>query len=118
MKKKLMMVAVLLGVLSLGACVDDNETQSVTDVRNAKAEQLQARADMNNAEAEAQKIQADAEAALMTAKAEAQKAAAAKVNAEAETIKKRTELVWRMMPQKSRTRESKWSWKPHWPIWK
>ena len=41
-----MMVAVLLGVLSLGACVDDNETQSVTDVRNAKAEQLQARADM------------------------------------------------------------------------
>mgnify|MGYP000809400597 CR=1 FL=1 len=83
-----MMVAVLLGVLSLGACVDDNETQSVTDVRNAKAEQLQARADMNNAEAEAQKIQADAEAALMTAKAEAQKAAAAKVNAEAETIKK------------------------------
>ena len=93
MKKKLMMVAVLLGVLSLGACVDDNETQSVTDVRNAKAEQLQARADMNNAEAEAQKIQADAEAALMTAKAEAQEAAAAKVNAEAETIKKRTELV-------------------------
>ena len=93
MKKKLMMVAVLLGALSLGACVDDNETQSVTDVRNAKAEQLQARADMNNAEAEAQKIQADAEAALMTAKAEAQKAAAAKVNAEAETIKKRTELV-------------------------
>lgn len=93
MKKKLMMVAVLLGALSLGACVDDNETQSVTDVRNAKAEQLQARADMNNAEASAQKIMADAEAALLTAKAEAQKAAAAKVNAETETIKKRTELV-------------------------
>lgn len=93
MKKKIMMVAVLLGALSLGACVDDNETQSVTDVRNAKAEQLQARADMNNAEASAQKIMADAEAALLTAKAEAQKAAAAKVNAETETIKKRTELV-------------------------
>lgn len=93
MKKKLMMVAVLLGALSLGACVDDNETQSVTDVRNAKAEQLQARADMNNAEAEAQKIQADAEAALMVAKAEAQKAAAAKTKAETETIQKRAELV-------------------------
>lgn len=93
MKKKLMMVAVLLGALSLGACVDDNETQSVTDVRNAKAEQLQARADMNNAEAEAQKIQADAEAALMVAKAEAQKAAAAKAKAETETIQKRAELV-------------------------
>lgn len=93
MKKKLMMVAVLLGALSLGACVDDNETQSVTDVRNAKAEQLQARADMNNAEAEAQKIQADAEAALMVAKAEAQKAAAAKTKAETETIQKRAELL-------------------------
>lgn len=93
MKKKLMMVAVLLGALSLGACVDDNETQSVTDVRNAKAEQLLARADMNNAEAQAQKVMADAEAALMAAKAEAQKAAAVKVNAETETIKKQTELV-------------------------
>ena len=39
MKKKLMMVAVLLGALSLGACVDDNESQSVTDLRGAKAKQ-------------------------------------------------------------------------------
>ena len=29
MKKKLMMVAVLLGALSLGACVDNNESASV-----------------------------------------------------------------------------------------
>ena len=34
MKKKLMIIAVLLGALSLGACVDDNESQSVTNVRN------------------------------------------------------------------------------------
>jgi outer membrane lipoprotein SlyB len=40
MKKKLMMVAVLLGALSLGACVDNNESASVEAVRNAKAEQL------------------------------------------------------------------------------
>ena len=40
MKKKLMMVAVLLGALSLGACVDNDESASVTAVRNAKAEQL------------------------------------------------------------------------------
>ena len=93
MKKRLMMVAALLGTLFLGACVDNNETQSVTDVRNAKAEQLQARADMNNAEAQAKTIAANAEATLMAAKAQAQKAAAAKANAEAETIKKRAELV-------------------------
>ena len=40
MKKKLMMVAVLLGALSLGACVDNDESASVEAVRNAKAEQL------------------------------------------------------------------------------
>lgn len=36
MKKKIMMVAAILGALTLGSCVDDNESQSVTDVRNAK----------------------------------------------------------------------------------
>ena len=55
MKKKLMMVAVLLGALSLGACVDDNESASVTAVREAKAEQLQSIADLNKAEAEAKR---------------------------------------------------------------
>ena len=33
MKKKLMMVAVLLGALSLGACVDNNESTSVTNFK-------------------------------------------------------------------------------------
>ena len=93
MKKKLMMVAVLMGALTLGACVDNNETQSVTDVRNAKAEQMKARADMNNAEAEALNVLAAAEAQLMNAKAAAAKANAAKANAEAATINKKAELV-------------------------
>lgn len=93
MKKKLMMVAVLMGALTLGACVDNNETQSVTDVRNAKAEQLKARADMNNAEAEALNVLAAAEAQLMNAKAAAAKANAAMANAEAATINKKAELV-------------------------
>lgn len=61
MKKKLMMVAVLLGALTLGACVDDNESQSVTDVRKAKAEQLSALAQKAKAEAEALLISANAE---------------------------------------------------------
>ena len=93
MKKKLMMVAVLMGALTLGACVDNNETQSVTDVRNAKAAQLKARAEMNNAEAEAAKVLAAAEVQLMNAKAAAAKANAAKVQAETSTIQKQKELV-------------------------
>lgn len=73
MKKKLMMVAVLLGALSLGACVDNNESASVEAVRNAKAEQLKGLAALANAQAEATKITAEAEAALKNAQAEYQK---------------------------------------------
>ena len=73
MKKKLMMVAVLLGALSLGACVDNDESASVTAVRNAKAEQLKGLAALANAQAEATKVTAEAEAALKNAQAEYQK---------------------------------------------
>lgn len=67
MKKRLMMVAVLLGALTLGACVDDNESQSVTDVRKAKAEQLSALAAKAKAEGEAALINANAEKAYKEA---------------------------------------------------
>lgn len=83
MKKRLMMVAVLLGALTLGACVDDNESQSVTDVRNAKAEQLKSIAAMNNAEAQAKVTLANADAALKAAEAAQKKALADKAAAEA-----------------------------------
>lgn len=83
MKKKLMMVAVLLGALSLGACVDDNESASVTAVRDAKAAQLNSIAAMNNAEAEAKLIYAEAEAQLKAAEAALQQALADKIAAEA-----------------------------------
>ena len=62
-----MMVAVLLGALSLGACVDDNESASVTNIRNAKAEQLTALAEKARAEGEAAKILAEAEQAVKEA---------------------------------------------------
>ena len=68
-----MMVAVLLGALSLGACVDNDESASVEAVRNAKAEQLKGLAALANAQAEATKITAEAEAALKNAQAEYQK---------------------------------------------
>ena len=81
MKKKLMMVAVLLGALTLGACVDDNESASVTKVREAKAAQLNAAAALNNAQAEAAIIAANAEAEVKKAEAAYQQALADAANA-------------------------------------
>lgn len=80
MKKKLMMVAVLLGALSLGACVDDNESASVTGIRGAKAEQLRSLATLNEAKAEAELIRANAEAALQQAQAAYEQAKADSMN--------------------------------------
>lgn len=64
-----MMVAVLLGALSLGACVDNDESASVEAVRNAKAEQLKGAAALANVQAEAETIRANAEAKLKEAEA-------------------------------------------------
>lgn len=65
--------AVAFGTIS---CVKDQESASVTAVRQAKAAQLLSTADLNKAQAEAAKISANAEAALMAAQAEYQKAQA------------------------------------------
>lgn len=92
MKKKLMMVTLLLAGLSMGACVDDKESASVTAVRDAKTEQLESVAAMNSAAAEAKQAIAAAEAALKLAEAQAKQAAADLKNAEAEYQKKQTEL--------------------------
>lgn len=75
MRKKFIAVYALMAVLALGSttltsCVDDNESASVTAIRDAKAEQLKALAALSNAQAEAAKIQAEAEAALKNAQAE------------------------------------------------
>lgn len=72
MKKKFIAVYALIGVLALGSttltsCVDDNESASVTAVRDAKAAQLNALAALNKAKAEAEKITAEAEAAYKAA---------------------------------------------------
>lgn len=78
-----MMVAVLLGALTLGACVDDNESASVTAIREAKKAQLESLANLNNANAEAIALAAQAEADLKAAKAayEQARADAEKANA-------------------------------------
>nr|WP_302830974.1 hypothetical protein [uncultured Bacteroides sp.] len=86
MKKKLMMVAVLLGALTLGACVDDNESASVTAVREAKAKQLTALATKAEAEAEAALISANAEKAYKEALVKYQEALVRNEDASTEQI--------------------------------
>lgn len=67
MKKKFMMAAVLLGALTLGSCVDDNESASVTAIRDAKAKQIGALANYQQAQADAELIIANADAAIKAA---------------------------------------------------
>ncbi|SBV94541.1 hypothetical protein [uncultured Dysgonomonas sp.] len=70
-------------VFSTTSCVDDSESQSVTNLRGARAEQMKAEAALATAQAEAAKIAATAEAALKNAQAEAAKAQAKLTEAEA-----------------------------------
>lgn len=99
MKKKFMMAAVLLGALTLGSCVDDNESASVTAIREAKAAQLSALANYQQAQAEATKIIAEAEAAYKKAMADKEQQetaeAQARFEAELEAIKAEAEArLW------------------------
>lgn len=77
MKKKFIAVSVLLCALALSSttltsCVDDNESASVTAIRDAKAKQLTALANYTDVKAQNETIIAAAEAALKNAKAKAQ----------------------------------------------
>lgn len=60
--------AVVLATAMFTGCVEDNESASVTGIRDAKAAQLTALAGLSNAQAEALLITANAEAALTAAK--------------------------------------------------
>ena len=76
MKKKFIAVSVLICALALGSttltsCVDDNESASVTAIRDAKAKQLTSLANLQQAQADAEKIIAEAEAAIRNAAAQA-----------------------------------------------
>ncbi len=85
MEKKLLFLAALAGAVTLGSCVKDDESASVTAVRNAKAAQLNSEATLNEAmalyrAAQAAHEQADAayrQAEVEWAKADARVRAAA-----------------------------------------
>ena len=110
MKKKFIAVSVLICALALGSttltsCVDDNESASVTAIRDAKAAQLNALANYQQAQADAKKIIAEAEAAIKNAEAkwqeiqneieglELEKAKALETDIEAAKAKAEAELL-------------------------
>lgn len=105
-----MMVAVLLGALTLGACVDDNESASVTNVRNAKAEQLKAAAELDKAKAEAELIRANAEKAYREAEAEYRKTqteAAQLANEEQKLLLEKAKEMYALELEKARVEAQK-----------
>ena len=87
MKKKFFAMYALAGALVASpvftSCVDSEESASVENIRNQKAEQLKSLAALNNAEAQAKTTLAAAEAALNNAKAAYKQAMADKESAEA-----------------------------------
>lgn len=91
MRKKFIAVYALMAVLALGSttltsCVDDNESASVTAIRDAKAAQLNALANYHNAQAESEKIKAEAEAAINKAEAAIREAQAQMQQAKADSV--------------------------------
>lgn len=86
-------VALLCGALCLVGCLKNEESPSVTQVRNAKANELNAQADLLKAQANAQTVLAAAEAKLKEAQAELAKANAALVKAQAQYEEVRAELL-------------------------
>lgn len=82
----------LVGSIGLASCVKNIESQSVTDVRNAKAKQIESVAKLNEATAQAEVIKANAEATIAAAQAKLLEAQAKQAEAEAALIKAQADL--------------------------
>lgn len=93
MKRKLTIIIALLSIMSLSACIQSTESESVTKVREAKAAELKSIANLENAQAEAELAIAKAQASLKETEAKVQAAAAEIANAEAERAALEAELA-------------------------
>lgn len=96
MRKKILAMYALAGALVASpiftSCVDSEESASVENIRNQKAEQLKSLAALNNAEAQAKTTLAAADAALKAAQAAQQQALADKYAAEAKIAELEAQL--------------------------
>lgn len=95
MNKKIfvMLCVCLLGAISMTSCIDNKESESVTNIREAKAEQLKALAALSDAQAEAAKILAQAQATQAQAEALLAQAQAELIATQAEEQRLRNELI-------------------------
>ena len=92
MQHKALLAAVFCGALCLTGCIKNIESESVTEVRKAKAQEIASVAKLNEAQASAATTLANAQAAISTAQAELIKAQAAKETAEAALIQAKADL--------------------------
>ena len=109
-RRQLFMPLVVCGTLAMGftGCVDDNESASVTNIRDAKAAQLTALGEAAKITAEAAKITAEAELAFKQAQAEQVKVQAILFQAEAALVQAEAALVQAQADhQKEQTEQSK-----------
>lgn len=83
----------MVGALVLASCVKNQESQSVTDVRNARADEIKSQAELNRANAQAAVIYAKAEETIAAAQAQLLKAQADKTAAEAALIQAQADLA-------------------------
>lgn len=92
MQHKALFAAVFCGALCLTGCIKNIESESVTEVRKAKAQEIASVAKLNEAQASAATTLANAQAAISAAQAELIKAQAAKETAEAALIQAKVDL--------------------------
>lgn len=92
MQHKALFAAVFCGALCLTGCIKNIESESVTEVRKAKAQEIASVAKLNEAQASAATTLANAQAAISAAQAELIKAQAAKETAEAALIQAKADL--------------------------
>lgn len=91
-KSKLISVALICALgLGVGACVDNEESASVTNIRDQKAGLYSAQADLAKAQAEATRIKAEADKAYREAETAYQKALAEQKQTEADIAKAKME---------------------------
>ena len=93
MQHKSLFAALLCGALCLTACLKNEESPSVTQVRNAKAHELESIAELNKAQATATITLANAQAKLLEAEAKLTEANAKIAEAQAKKVEAETALL-------------------------
>ena len=69
MQHKPLFAALMIGSLALASCVKSIESPSVTEVRNARADELKSQTELNRANAQAATTLANAQASLAASEA-------------------------------------------------